>query len=173
MIISTDKVFHRFTIAFNDFEEALGYLEEAKLHRRGSLAHQALLSMAVICYSRPFSPNEKRSDAKAQSSLSDNDLGAFSPSERRLHDLCRTVRNKAIEHSEFDHNPTEFNASGHIWSKHFCIYDAEIDLAEFESLIRGRIDACHAARAPYVTHRRRTGGGDGEWLATMANLLSR
>jgi hypothetical protein len=154
MIISTDEKFHRVTIAFEDFEEALAYIEQAKLHRRGSLEHQALVSMAVICYSRPFSPNEKRADAKAQSRLSAEDLGDLSSSEKQLHDLCTTTRNKAVAHSEYDYNPTEFNASGQIWSRHFCIYDAEINLAEFESLIRGRIDACHAVRAPYVTHRR-------------------
>jgi hypothetical protein len=172
MIISTDKKFHRFTIALDDFEEALAYIEQAKLHRRGSLEHQALVSMAVICYSRPFSPNEKRADAKAQSRLSEEDLGTFSSSEKQLHDLCTTSRTKAVAHSEYDYNPTEINDSSQIWSRHFCIYDAEINLAELESLIRGRIDACHAARAPYVTYRRAAVDADEEekWLATLASL---
>jgi hypothetical protein len=151
-MIQTDKEFHRYTIVLNDFEKALDYLVEAKKQPKCGLAYEALLSMAVICYYLPFSRNEKSATAKAQLSLSIEDMITLSPSEHELHKLCKELRNKAIAHSGYEYNPTDFcEPTEVIMSRQFSIYPYLDNLQILAKLTQRLIDACHASRAPYTT----------------------
>src|SRR6266403_3313015 len=104
----TAKKFNRLTISFIDWSQAQDYAREAQSTDEGTYAYEALIQMAVICYWRPFSGNERRKSAKADRNLTLDDLCPVKLTQRehRLHKACERIRNKAIAHSEYRYNPT-------------------------------------------------------------------
>ncbi|MBV5271191.1 MAG: hypothetical protein JZU55_16415, partial [Afipia sp.] len=76
-----------------------------------TLAHEALVFTAIVSYYRPFSPNEKNKNAQATSQLKLDDFSPLSHEELGLHEKCKELRNQALAHSEYKHNPTRLDTS--------------------------------------------------------------
>ena len=62
---TTKAQFHRWHISRQDWEDAVKYAKAAEKTRMDQLAYDALIQMAIICYWRTFSPNEKSKTAQA------------------------------------------------------------------------------------------------------------
>jgi hypothetical protein len=147
----SEPQFNRFSIALFDFEKAISYAEEAQKHLPNSLAHEALIFTAVISYYRPFSPNEKDKSAPAASRLKPSDFSPFSSDENEIHEKCEQLRNKALAHSEWSHNPTRLTAdTGVIVSRPFNLLQHAPDLDALIRLARRLSQECHAIRANSV-----------------------
>ncbi len=147
----SEPQFNRFSIALSDFEKAISYAEEAQRHLPNTLALEALVFAAVICYYRPFSPNEKDKSAPAASQLSPGDFSPFSPEENEIHEKFKQLRNKALAHSEWGHNPTRFRAdTGVIVSRPFDLLQHAPDLGALIRLAKRLSQECHANRANFV-----------------------
>lgn len=147
----SEPQFNRFSIALCDFEKAISYAEEAQRYLPNTLAHEALIFAAVICYYRPFSPNEKDKSAPATSRLIPSDFSPFSPDENEIHEKCEQLRNKALAHSEWSHNPTRFKAdTGVIVSRPFDLLQHAPDLDALIGLAKRLSQECHTNRANFV-----------------------
>lgn len=143
--------FNRFSISLKDFEKANSFLSEARNHGFGGVVHEALTFAAIICYYRPFSPNEKSQPAPATSQLTLADFQPLSSDELAIHEKCKELRNKALAHSEFTYHPTSLDPdTGVISSKLFSLVGLAPDLAKLSVLIGKLMEQCHNRRADYV-----------------------
>jgi hypothetical protein len=151
-----EQKLNRYSISLQDFSKAEGFLAEAKKHEYGGLAHEALVFTAIICYCRPFSPNEKKTkagepEAKASSSLNLDDFSALSPMELNIHERCIELRNKALAHAEFKYHPTSLDMdTGAISSTVFSLVGKVPDLDLLSRLIEALIEQCRNRKADYV-----------------------
>src|SRR5688572_13980645 len=110
MTISSEQEFNRFSISAWDFEQACRYLAAAQNYLPNSVEYEALLFAGIVSYARPFSSNERDANARAARRVR---LSAFEPlsdEERKLHDRCILLRDKALAHSEIELNPTRLNS---------------------------------------------------------------
>lgn len=148
----TDEAkFNRFSISMKDFEKANTFLNEARNHSFGSVVHEALVFAAIICYYRPFSPNERDPNSAAASQLTLSDFSPLTSEETRVHEKCKELRNKALAHSEFKYHPTSLDIdSGVISSALFSLVGQAPDLARLAELISKLTEQCHNKRADYV-----------------------
>jgi hypothetical protein len=105
---AVEKTLRRLKISREDFAQAGAFITAARQHSVSKIEHEALLLSAIICYARPFGPNEKavkggemHSDPTLDLSLAefedDDDL--------ELHNRVILLRNKAVAHAEFSLNP--------------------------------------------------------------------
>ena len=155
MAIVTEKEFNRYSIAVFDWQKSLSFLVEARNHVQNSVPYEALLFSAIICYYRPFSPNEKGNNSSAVSQLKIEDFPPLSQQEQQLHENCKFLRNKALAHSEASLNPTKCcNETGVIASRPFSLLSQDFDLEAFINLVTKLELACHHKRADYVCERR-------------------
>jgi hypothetical protein len=153
--MTTAQEFNRYSIAVFDWQKALAFATEARTHSPSTLAYEALLFAAIVCYYRPFSPNEKGAKPPAASQLRIEDFPALSQEEQALHEICKTLRNKALAHSEFTFNPTRLaEATGVIQSKPFALMSQPFDLEVFVQLVSKLELACHHKRADHVREKR-------------------
>lgn len=153
--MATDQEFNRHSIAYFDFTKALEYATAAQKHPPNTVEHESLLFAAIVSYCRPFSPNEKDKTAPATSQLSIEEFPSLLTKQRELHELCKTLRNKALAHSEFSFNPTRLNpATGVIASKPFSLITVPFDLDGFIHLTGKFSSACDDMRAAHVIHGR-------------------
>jgi hypothetical protein len=151
--MTTEVEFNRFSIALFDFEKAVAYAEEALKTSPGTLAYEALMFAAVVCYYRPFTPNEKNKTPPAAIQLKVEDFSPFSEDERKIHEQCKALRNKALAHSEWTYNPTRFDhRSGVISSHPFALVSHAPDLRALIQLSKRLANKCHSKRADYVRH---------------------
>ena len=155
MAISTEREFNRWSIAAFDLEAAIRFGNAAQGHPANSVEYEALLFSALVCYARPFSGNERGSDAAASSRLNLDALAKLSASEKRMHEKCTTLRNRALAHSEVAMNPTRLRVSGVVMSKPFSLLTPPFDLPGFLGLAEKLRFACERRRADYVCGRRR------------------
>jgi hypothetical protein len=152
--------FNRLSISFHDWDKAHTYLQEARKIGPGSWAYDALIEMAIICYWRPFSPNERIKHPKATRNLTLDDLrpSKLTRKELQLHQICGKFRNKAIAHSEYRFNPTRLNVNtGVIESRRFSITrlpDSATFPERLEKLCEKLIELVHGLRGAYTTERR-------------------
>lgn len=148
----TDEAkFNRFSISLRDFQKTVEFLAEAKNHQFGCLAHEALVFAAIVCYYRPFSPNEKNPNAPAASQLSLSDFSPLSTNELAIHETCKELRNKALAHAEFKYHPTGLDReTGVISSALFTLVGKAPNLEALASLAEKFITECHNKRADYV-----------------------
>jgi hypothetical protein len=142
--------FNRFSIAVFDFEKSIAYAEEAARHSPGALAHEALLFSAIVCYYRPFSPNEKNKNSPAASQLKLEEFSPLTATESALHERCKELRNKALAHSEYEFNPTRLRPSGVIASRPFSLLCHAPEIPALVTLTRKLVDECHNKRANHV-----------------------
>lgn len=120
--MSVDPILNRLTISRQDFEKAQLFLEQLANQQYGSVTYEALLISAIVFYARPFSPNEKKGNADAESRVDLAVIDQLTEPERELHTLIVGLRNKAVAHAEYLHNPTNALPSGVIVSKPFSIW---------------------------------------------------
>jgi hypothetical protein len=148
--MTAEQVFNRFSIALFDFEKSIAYAEEAARHSPGGLTHEALLFAAIVCYYRPFSPNEKDKSSPAASQLKFEEFSPLTSAEYELHECCKALRNKALAHSEYEFNPTRLYASGVIASRPFALLRHAPAISALVALARKLADECHNKRASHV-----------------------
>jgi hypothetical protein len=145
--MTAGQAFNRLTIAIIDFKKSIDYAEEAAQYSPSDLAHEALLFSAIVCYYRPFSPNEKKKDSAAASQLKLEDFSPLTTAESELHERCKELRNKALAHSEYEFNPTRLRPSGVIASRPFSLLSHAPEIPALVALARKLINECHNKRA--------------------------
>ena len=133
-----------------DFEKSIAYAEKAARHSPGDLAYEALMFAAIVCYYRPFSPNEKSKNAPAASQLKLEEFSPLSAAESGLHERCKELRNKALAHSEYEFNPTRLHPSGVIASRPFALLRHAPAIPALVALARKLANECHNKRANHV-----------------------
>lgn len=150
----TEQKFNRYSIARLDFEKAAEFATEALQHLPNSIIYEALVFSAVVCYYRPFSSNEKDVNAPATSSLNVKEFSSWTQDEENLHARCKELRNQALAHSEWGHNPTGLDKlNGVISSRPFSLFSAGVDISSLIQLAKRLATVCHHARADYVHQR--------------------
>jgi hypothetical protein len=155
--MTTTEQFNRLSISVRDFEAAAAFAERAAATSPATLEHQALLFAAIVCYYRPFSPNERSQSAKADSSLRIGDFRTLNKAELEIHEVCKRLRNKALAHSEYEMNPTTLNeSSGIISSRPFNLLAHAPEPTALGALASKVALLCHHMRADYIHH---PGGG--------------
>src|SRR5438552_5690062 len=98
------KQLYRARIALNDFEEATRFLDALRSTRR-DVVRRALLTSAVIAYSRPFLNNERSADSRATPRIRANLHSVFTPEQRHVHEHAVELRNEAIAHAQWSKYP--------------------------------------------------------------------
>jgi hypothetical protein len=152
--VATEQEFNRYSIAYFDWDKALAFATEAQKHLPDTIQYEALLFAAIICYYRPFSLNEKEKNASARSQLRIEDFPPLSTKEQGIHDNCKSLRNKALAHSELSFNPTGLNPNtGVIASKPFSLFCQPFDLSGFVQLVKKLTLVCHHKRANHVVEK--------------------
>ncbi|MDX5445142.1 MAG: hypothetical protein LPJ87_03690 [Zoogloeaceae bacterium] len=142
---------NRFSISVKDFEKAIEFLEEAKKHQINTLIYEALMFSGIVCYYRPFSPNEKDPKAAASSKLEPSDFSPLNEEEQTIHEKCKELRNKALAHSEFKYHPTRMDQeTGVIASAIFSFVGIALDIDGLIALARKRVKECNNKRGDYV-----------------------
>lgn len=153
--MTDEATFNRLSISIRDFEKAIAFAEEAQCTPLANLAHEALMFSAIICYYRPFSPNERVANVKAKSQLKLEEFRGLTDDEIALHEKCKDLRNQALAHSEYKHNPTRLDESVDvIASRPFSLLSQSPDMRALSDLARKLADQCHHRRADYVCSRR-------------------
>lgn len=146
--MSSEAEFNRWSISVRDFEKAVAYADEAQKHSTATLTHEALALAAIVAYCRPFSQNEKDTNAQALSRIKIEHFTPISANERDSHEGWIALRNQALAHSEFSRNPTRLNpASGVISSQPFSLLLHAPDMAELAVLAQRLANECHHKRA--------------------------
>lgn len=142
--------FNRFSISLKDFEKVIALLEETKKHPTNSIVYESLVFTAIVCYFRPFSPNEKPSN-RVVPRLSLEDFLPLTSDELAIHELCKKLRNKALAHAEIKYHSIDFDIStGGISSELFSLVGNAPDLTKFMALTQKLIRECRNKRADYV-----------------------
>lgn len=145
--------FNRLSISVRDFEQAAEYAERAVITKPDTIEHQALLFAAIVIYYRPFSPNERKPSAASASSLKIEEFKALTSKELELHETCKTLRNKALAHAEYEMNPTKLeDSSGVISSRPFDLLSRAPAAHEIARLARKLAEQCHHKRADHIHH---------------------
>lgn len=98
------KQFYRARISLNDFEEATTFLAALKSTRR-DVVRRALLTSAVIAYSRPFLNNERSHDSHATQRMRGNPTSVCTPEQKVVHERVLELRNEAIAHAQWTKYP--------------------------------------------------------------------
>src|SRR6267142_2527346 len=106
MAISNKQQLNRYTIGCGDFSKALEYLKASKNYQPNTIIYEALLFAGIVTYFKPFSENERSNLTDVTSKISIEELMNLSDSENKLHERCKTLRNKAVVHPEFRFNTT-------------------------------------------------------------------
>lgn len=147
--------FHRLMISRGDFEDCLRYLKYRKTFRYASVAGEALISSALICYARPFSNNE-RGSKEASSRVPNWILNPLSASEELLHRKLIDVRNKAVAHAEWASFPVRIRKSGVVAFKRFSLLTAFTGpvIRQFEALAWKLHDRANNLVASHVSATR-------------------
>jgi hypothetical protein len=139
MDAATLKSFKRTHISRRDFEAALRFIRAARLHDNATPEHEALLIAAVLMYARPFSSNERNTNADADSRLAD-DLVKFDGPKLELHDQVIQLRNKAVAHAESTYYPVKIiepfipGAGFATSSRRWHVVNPQLDLDLFEAV---------------------------------------
>src|SRR3989442_294088 len=90
---SLKKQFCRARISLNDFEQALEFLTVLE-SADADVPRRALLTSAVIAYSRPFSNNERSRSARATPRMRGTARSLFTPEQLLLHENVLNLRHE-------------------------------------------------------------------------------
>lgn len=149
--MTTEKILNRYSIASFDWDKSLSFAREAQRSGDNSVIYEALLFSAIVCYYRPFSPNEVLSNTAAISKIKIEDFSPLSLSELEVHEKCKLLRNKALSHSEYSYNPTRLcEKTGVISSRPFSLSFQKFDLELFIQLVEKLERMCHHKRANFI-----------------------
>jgi hypothetical protein len=149
--MATTQDFNRYSIAVFDWQKSLVFADEAQKHPPNTTVYEALLFAAIVCYYRPFSNNERGKNPLTLSCLEIEDFPTLSQQEQVMHEHCKTLRNKALAHSEFSFNPTGVcKTTGVIASKPFSLLSQPFDLETFIHLLSKLELECHHKRGDRI-----------------------
>jgi hypothetical protein len=95
-----EKQIARLGLSINDMKRCQEYTS-AWDESLSEVLRSALITSAIIAYTRPFSGNEEHDKATPRPQFSEGDLALV---ERQLHKHLCEVRNQAIAHSDFGMN---------------------------------------------------------------------
>ena len=140
------KQFYRARISLNDFEEATSFLAALKSTRR-DVVRRALLSSAVIAYSRPFLNNERSHDSHAMQRMRGNPTSVCTPEQKVVHERVLELRNEAIAHAQWSKYPVvlvQSNARGCVLQGRFfdILADTQLDARHFRDIAQLMHDHC-------------------------------
>jgi hypothetical protein len=151
----------RYILSYNDFEEALSYLW-TKAPEENVIIRRALLTAAIIAYTRPFSSNQKGPSIVATATISLKVKNILSKEELALHKDLIKMRNLAIAHStsELPHvvyypkEPTAYVAGHHVFDPltqtiDYTLFASACDKlrsACFDSMSKLNIQICKATK---------------------------
>ena len=154
--IASEEQFNRFSISAYDFQRAIDFATEGIKHPANTIIYEALLFAAIMCYWRPFSPNERGDAAEAAKRITLDQLGInLAADELRLHEGCKSLRNEALAHSAWERNPTRLRDSGVVASRPFSLLTPPFDLPALIRLAEKMRAACEHRRADFVLGKRR------------------
>ena len=102
--------FKRSHLSEQDFREAAEYLTAAA-KRHCEIVRRALLTSAVIAYSRPFTKNEMPSEVWATSKVALKIGKELDAKEKALHTRLLELRNTALAHSDFSARPHDLRTT--------------------------------------------------------------
>ena len=146
--------FNRLSITVHDFEDAIALLGEAGKFAEDVLAHEALLTCALICFCRPFTVNEKDRDAKASAKMEIGEFTDITAEEKKLHGDCMKIRNKAVAHAEWSHYPTKRSEETNVVvSRRFSLIAVGIDWSALARLLEKLREQSHLKRADYLRRK--------------------
>ena len=100
------KKFHRTAMSKRDFWEAQEFLTRLA-HEKHKTTRYALLTSAIIAYSRPFSRNEKDAHAEADGRLHICPSSILDPIQLAVHSEVIQLRNKLVAHAEYAASPVK------------------------------------------------------------------
>lgn len=135
--------FNRASISSRDFREAFEYMETWDPHYPAPV-RRALLTAAIVAYSRPFLNSKGQSQSAPKVPLSDYNL---TEPQKELHKQIVALRKEAVGHSDFSRKPTKRTSSqstGHskgfiISSRPFDVLDEGISIEYFLQLCSFRL----------------------------------
>lgn len=136
---NTKRTLNRLTISRHDFEKCQQFLEQRPNHTYGTAAYEALLLCAIVFYARPFSNNEKDSNAEAEPRVDNTVLDQLNSEEQVLHKRLVLLRNKVVAHAEWAYHPTGVTDNAVISSMPFSIWSHfphTVDVQEFVGLVK-------------------------------------
>lgn len=154
----SDKTLFRTHLSAIDFSQAVRFIEAAQKVAHTSDEWWGLMLAAIVCYARPFSPNERRRSAAADSRL-EIDARMLrtileNASDRKLHRRLLRLRNKAVAHSESRYadlriiratwpgDPSSLASSVALISAHWHPFNAQIDLIAFRRIAKALQTYC-------------------------------
>lgn len=146
--------FNRVNMSAKDFEEAHSYL--AKFDPDLPMVLQrALLTAAVVAYTRPFKKRRGARDGAASARLP-IDIGALLDGpQNALHEEIIDLRDRGVAHSDFSLKPSRRVARQDIaimaWSKPFDILGELVDVKAFRDLAWAM--QCHCVNAIFTLGR--------------------
>jgi hypothetical protein len=152
MAISNNAQRNRYSIAEGDFRDALQYIKKAREFDADIIVRDALLAMAILCYARPFSNNERSKNANAASRILLDDLSERSSTQLIAHKKYLDLRNKAIAHSQSSHHRANFDEESGL-TKMWRFTFLSINFNELEDLVKSVQEICRYQRISYNASR--------------------
>jgi hypothetical protein len=129
-----EKQFYRIRISEDDFREALEYLKEYEKYKF-NIINKALLSMAIIGYSRPFVKSSDGAE-KGQSVLNVRLRDIYDESEIELHKNIISYRHKAIAHSDYENRAFKIiKSDGNGFVIGGMLFDIQSELIDVKKLM--------------------------------------
>jgi hypothetical protein len=145
------KELYRLNIAKWDLDKTVCLLEAAIKNDPTTIEYEALVTSAIIHYARPFSPNEKKKNAKAVSRVPARVTDQFSKKELALHDRILNRRNKAIAHAEWNEYPVGVDLKTRVLSsKPYSICPEFRDAKPFLALAKNLLKRLHNEVADHL-----------------------
>ncbi len=136
---------NRVNISVRDFEEAHGYLAAYDSNLE-VVIQRALLTAAIVAYSRPFKKSRGGTDGQSTRSISSLFDASLDENQKSLHSKIIELRDQGVAHSDFDCKPTRRIPSAPksvmMWSKSFDVLSHEIDIVSFRDLAWIRYHRC-------------------------------
>lgn len=137
MADNSDAELNRINISIKDLDEAHEYL---KAYNEGldAVIQRALLTAAIVAYSRPFKRSAPGTDKKSAVKISSEVEDLLDETQQDLHAKVIELRDKAVAHSDYDRKPTQRMPSAPcsvmMWSKTFDVLSENVDVDRFRDL---------------------------------------
>jgi hypothetical protein len=156
MKITNDRERNRYIIAEGDFRRSLECIKKAREYEADLIIYEALFSMAILLYVRPFSENEKGNASPASSRISNDVLINLSKVENALHEKFVQLRNQAIAHSESTYYKVKFDdETGLTRIPQLYLFHHSVNIDQLEKLVKKVEDECCYQRIFYDRRQRK------------------
>ena len=128
---------NRVNISIKDLEEAHDYLN-AYNNGLDVVIQRALLTAAIVAYSRPFKKNNPGSSTQSIHQISTLLEAPMDANQKTLHHKIIRLRDQGVAHSDFDRKPTQRVPSAPksvmMWSRPFDVLSEDINVESFRDL---------------------------------------